>query len=97
MLVGVPSRPLQGQVPAASPLLHRLARPEGHGGHGDRGATAAILELSAQALVDGAAEGVDVDVAVFTGSPDEGAAATEARKKEAAATASAVMMMRILF
>jgi len=80
--------PYKGKYPLPAPFSTALRVQKVTAGMADRGATAAILELSAQALVDGAAEGVDVDVAVFTGSPMKAVAATEARKKEAAASAA---------
>ena len=80
--------PYRGKYPLPSPDSTPLRVQKVTAGMVDRGATAAIIELSVKALVAGAAEGVDADVAVFTGSPEKSAAATEARKKRAAAAAA---------
>ena len=80
--------PYRGKYPHPAPnstalRVHKIAA-----GMADRGATAAVLELSAQALVAGAAEGVDVDVAVFTGTPMKSTAAGDAKAAVAAASAA---------
>ena len=78
--------PYKGKYPLPAPDSTALRIQKVSAGMADRGATAAVIEISARALVAGAAEGVDADVAVFTGSPEKSAAATEARNKKAAAS-----------
>ena len=81
--------PYKGKYPLPASDSTALRIQKVSAGMADRGATAAVIEVSARALIAGAAEGLDADVAVFTGSPEKSAAATEAKKRAAAAAVAA--------